>query len=85
MNNCLILDGKEVAQASNENLLIRAKKLHDFGRAPKLVAILVGDDPASTTYVNMKEKACHTLGKFEKIKGMTTPFFKLYPSKFVKS
>ena len=49
MNNCLILDGREVAQASIENLLVRVKKLRNFGRAPKLVAILVGDDPASTT------------------------------------
>ncbi len=57
MNNCLILDGKEVAQASTENLLARVKKLNGFGRAPKLVAVLVGDDPASSTYVNMKERA----------------------------
>ena len=68
MNNCLILDGKEVAQASIENLLVRVKKLRDFGRAPKLVAILVGDDPASATYVNMKERACHTLGIKTEIK-----------------
>ena len=71
MNNCLILDGKEVAQASSENLLVRVKKLHDFGRAPKLVAILVGDDPASTTYVNMKERACHTLGIKTEIKRLS--------------
>ncbi len=71
MNNCLILDGKEVALASSENLLVRVKKLHDFGRAPKLVAILVGDDPASTTYVNMKERACHTLGIKTEIKRLS--------------
>ena len=71
MNNCLILDGKEVAQASSENLLVRVKNLHDFGRAPKLVAILVGDDPASTTYVNMKERACHTLGIKTEIKRLS--------------
>ena len=62
MNNCLILDGKKAAQACSENLLARVKKLNNFGRPPKLVAILVGDDPASATYVNMKEKACQSLG-----------------------
>ena len=71
MNNCLILDGKEVAQASTENLLVRVKKLNGFGRAPKLVALLVGDDPASSTYVNMKERACHSLGIETEIKRLS--------------
>ena len=71
MNNCLILDGKEVALASTENLLARVKKLNGFGRAPKLVAVLVGDDPASSTYVNMKERACHSLGIETEIKRLS--------------
>ena len=71
MNNCLILDGKEVAQASTENLLVRVKKLNGFGRAPKLVAVLVGDDPASSTYVNVKERACHSLGIETEIKRLS--------------
>ena len=71
MNNCLILDGREVAQASTENLLVRVKKLNGFGRAPKLVAVLVGDDPASSTYVNMKERACHSLGIETEIKRLS--------------
>ncbi|OUW80257.1 MAG: bifunctional 5,10-methylene-tetrahydrofolate dehydrogenase/5,10-methylene-tetrahydrofolate cyclohydrolase [Gammaproteobacteria bacterium TMED219] len=62
MNSCLILDGKKVAEENSENLIARVKKLNDFGRPPKLVAILVGDDPASATYVTMKERACHSLG-----------------------
>jgi len=71
VNNCLILDGKEVAQASTENLLVRVKKLNGFGRAPKLVAVLVGDDPASSTYVNMKERACNSLGIETEIKRLS--------------
>ena len=71
MNNCLILDGREVAQASTENLLVRVKKLNGFGRTPKLVAVLVGDDPASSTYVNMKERACHSLGIETEIKRLS--------------
>ena len=68
MNNCLILDGKEVAQTSSESLIARVKKLNNYGRPPKLVAILVGDDPASATYVAMKERACHSLGIETEIK-----------------
>jgi len=68
VNNCLILDGKEVAQISSESLIARVKKLNNYGRPPKLVAILVGDDPASATYVTMKERACHSLGIETEIK-----------------
>ena len=71
MNNCLILDGKEVAQTSSESLIARVKKLNNYGRPPKLVAILVGDDPASATYVTMKERACHALGIETEIKRLT--------------
>ena len=71
MNNCLILDGKEVAQTSSESLIARVKKLNNYGRPPKLVAILVGDDPASATYVTMKERACHSLGIVTEIKRLT--------------
>ena len=68
MNNCLILNGKEVAQTSSESLIARVKKLNNYGRPPKLVAILVGDDPASATYVTMKERACYALGIETEIK-----------------
>ena len=71
MNNCLILDGKEVAQISSESLIARVKKLNNYGRPPKLVAILVGDDQASATYVTMKERACHSLGIETEIKRLT--------------
>ena len=71
MNNCLILNGKEVAQTSSESLIARVKKLNNYGRPPKLVAILVGDDPASATYVTMKERACHSLGIETEIKRLT--------------
>ena len=71
MNNCLILDGKEVAQISSESLIARVKKLNNYGRPPKLVAILVGDDPASATYVTMNERACHSLGIETEIKRLT--------------
>ncbi len=63
MNNCIVLDGKAFAEKNKAELLEKVSKLkNDHGRPPSLAAILVGDDPASRTYVSMKEKACHELG-----------------------
>jgi methylenetetrahydrofolate dehydrogenase (NADP+)/methenyltetrahydrofolate cyclohydrolase len=76
VNSCLILDGKHVAEISDKDLHARVKNLKENGRPPKLVAIIVGDDPASATYVSMKERACHNLGIKTEIKklsnGITT-------------
>jgi hypothetical protein len=56
----LILDGKQVAQRSESELSERvsAMKAKSDGRTPVLATILVGDDPASATYVKMKGNAC---------------------------
>lgn len=56
-----ILDGRKVAQAIEEELKskVQAKATK---RPPCLVAILVGHDPASATYVNAKLKACERVG-----------------------
>ena len=63
MNNCIVLDGKAFAEKNKAELLEKVSKLkNDRGRPPSLAAILVGDDPASRTYISMKEKACHELG-----------------------
>ena len=63
MNNCIVLDGKAFAEKNKAELLEKVSKLkNERGRSPSLAAILVGDDPASRTYVSMKEKACHELG-----------------------
>ena len=62
MNNCIVLDGKAFAEKNKAELLEKVSKLkNDRGRSPSLAAILVGDDPASRTYVSMKEKACNEL------------------------
>ena len=68
MNSCLILDGKHVAETSDKDLLARVENLKKYGRPPKLVAIIIGNDPASATYVSMKERACHRLGIETEIK-----------------
>ena len=56
----LLLDGKYVAQLTEANLTERVAKLKERtgDRTPVLATILVGDDPASTTYVKMKANAC---------------------------
>ena len=60
----LILDGKQVAGQSESELAQRvtAIKSKAAGRTPVLATILVGDDPASATYVKMKGNACRRVG-----------------------
>ncbi|MDA0685750.1 MAG: bifunctional methylenetetrahydrofolate dehydrogenase/methenyltetrahydrofolate cyclohydrolase FolD [Bacteroidetes bacterium] len=58
-----ILSGKEVSLSLNEKIAARVAELKaQTGRVPHLVAILVGNDGASQTYVGAKEKACETVG-----------------------
>ena len=50
-----ILDGTATAQALLEETADRAAKITErLGRKPCLVTVLVGEDPASKTYVKMK-------------------------------
>lgn len=58
----LILDGTCVAQEIKNELVERIKLLSQKGIIPCLATILVGDDPASATYVRMKGNACRRLG-----------------------
>ena len=59
----IVLDGKEVALESEANLKERVKALKDIKSfVPILATILVGDDPASATYVKMKGNACERIG-----------------------
>ena len=59
-----ILDGKALAQEMEADLAARVKKVIEKGggRVPVLATILVGDDPASATYVKMKGNACRRVG-----------------------
>lgn len=60
----LVLDGKSLAAETEAELLGRVEKLKDKsgGKTPILATILVGDDPASATYVKMKGNACRRVG-----------------------
>ena len=58
------LDGKALAQQIECELADRVEKLksQNQGKPPILATILVGDDPASATYVRMKGNACKRVG-----------------------
>jgi len=60
----LILDGKALSQAIEADLSVRVQKIKErnAGRSAILATILVGDDPASATYVKMKGAACRRVG-----------------------
>jgi methylenetetrahydrofolate dehydrogenase (NADP+) / methenyltetrahydrofolate cyclohydrolase len=60
----LILDGKHVAKLTETSLAERVMVLRERsgGRTPVLATILVGEDPASATYVKMKGNACRRVG-----------------------
>jgi methylenetetrahydrofolate dehydrogenase (NADP+)/methenyltetrahydrofolate cyclohydrolase len=58
-----ILDGKAVSQHFKNQIKAEVDQMTASGlRAPHLVAILVGNDGGSQTYVAAKEKACHEVG-----------------------
>jgi len=59
----MILDGKALARQMEQELAVRVEKIKNIsGKTPILATILVGDDPASATYVRMKGNACQRVG-----------------------
>jgi len=62
-----LIDGKKVAKNVRKELRPRIRTLLEHGVTPGLAAILVGDDPASATYVGSKEWACQKLGLHSEI------------------
>lgn len=57
-----ILDGKKLASESEKEILESVSALREKGIIPTLATILVGDDPASETYVRMKQETCKRVG-----------------------
>ena len=59
----IIMDGRSVAKETEETLKLRVNKIQEErGFVPILATILVGEDPASATYVRMKGNACERVG-----------------------
>jgi len=57
-----IIDGKQIAAQMCEELKQKVAALKAKGVTPGLAVVLVGDDPASKSYVTAKEKACEEIG-----------------------
>lgn len=58
-----LIDGKKIAAEIKQELADKVAELKSLGkRIPHLVAVLVGNDPASETYVASKVKSCKEVG-----------------------
>ncbi|MBS3769126.1 MAG: bifunctional methylenetetrahydrofolate dehydrogenase/methenyltetrahydrofolate cyclohydrolase FolD [Bacteroidales bacterium] len=58
-----LIDGKKLSATLKEEIAREVEEIKQGGgKTPHLVAVLVGNDPASETYVNNKEKACNKVG-----------------------
>lgn len=62
-----LIDGKLVSKDLRAQLKERVSLLASSHRAPGLAAVLVGDDPASQTYVRSKERACDEAGIYSEV------------------
>jgi methylenetetrahydrofolate dehydrogenase (NADP+)/methenyltetrahydrofolate cyclohydrolase len=57
-----IIDGKAVSAEVRAKVALEVEELVRNGVQPGLAVVIVGDDPASRTYVNNKKKACAQVG-----------------------
>ena len=57
-----IIDGKQIAEEIKQEVARGVEELKKQGITPGLATVLVGEDPASQTYVGMKVKDCEALG-----------------------
>lgn len=69
----ILIDGKKVAAEIRNELKEKITQLKNDGKKiPGLVAIIVGDDPASHIYVSSKSKACDEIGMNSKIEKLSS-------------
>lgn len=59
-----IINGKEIGGEIRKSIEKRVKALKDKGITPGLAVILVGDNPASKTYVANKQASCEAIGMY---------------------
>lgn len=62
-----IIDGKRISREIKDELKARIGALKEKGITPGLAAVLVGDDPASQTYVRSKARACEKIGIYSEV------------------
>ena len=61
--NSKLIDGKEISSSIKEKLKLEIEEIKNkYSRVPSLVVVLVGNNPASISYVKAKEKACRLVG-----------------------
>ena len=60
--SAILLDGKELSRISEESIKKKVQELSSQNIKPTLETILVGNDPASETYVKMKRNTCARVG-----------------------
>lgn len=58
----IVFDGRMYASGKEEDLKRKVLKLKEKGIVPRLKSIVVGEDPASLLYVNLKKKAAERIG-----------------------
>ena len=57
-----LIDGKQISQDIKDELREKVRKYKESGKEIALAVIQVGNDPASSVYVNNKKKACEYIG-----------------------
>lgn len=58
-----IINGSEISKQIRKELKEEVGSLYEkYNKRPGLAVVIVGDDPASHSYVNMKHKACNKIG-----------------------
>src|SRR5690606_8984652 len=67
MNMGQIINGKEIGQKIRESIAERVQQLKNQGVTPGLAVILVGEDPASQTYVRNKHRSCEAIGMYSEV------------------
>ena len=59
----MIIDGRELSRSIREDLKKQIRSIKEiYNEIPHLVVVLIGDDPASKSYVKAKERACKDVG-----------------------
>ena len=59
--SAFIIDGKKISKEIRQELAVEIDELSASGVVPGLATVLIGDNPASASYVRMKKKACQKL------------------------
>jgi len=67
----IVLDGRKLASKFENKIKEEVYNLSSRGITPCLATVLVGEDPASATYVQMKQNTCSRMGM--KSKAITLP------------